>query len=68
VTGNEENFIDPDIPAPKDGPLDETFQPTRDGELFIYLNKPALGLWADAFHDLNNGVARVTVIRIPPKN
>ena len=74
-TGNEENFIDADLPErrmkddhPVDRNLDETFTPTRDGELFVYLNKPALGVWPNAFYDLNSGIAKVTIIRISPKH
>jgi uncharacterized protein (DUF2235 family) len=75
-TGNEENFIDPDLPEPRvkkdtgqpiDRNLSEVFSPTRDGELFVYLNKPALGIWPNAFYNLNHGIAKVTVIRIPRK-
>lgn len=68
TTGNEENPIDPDNPPQEGGKLDEAFQPTRSGELFVYLNKPGFGLWANAFHNLNSGLAEVKVIRIPPKN
>jgi uncharacterized protein (DUF2235 family) len=90
-TGNEENFIDPDLPEPAlkkpnplpgqappscceetgtpiDRSLDEKFNPTRDGELFVYLNKPTLGLWPNTFYNLNNGIAEVEVILIPPKS
>ena len=76
-TGNEENFIDADLPEPKidkktglpiDRTLSEPFTPTRNGELFVYLNKPAFGLWPNAFYNLNSGTAKVTVIRIPPKS
>jgi hypothetical protein len=39
-TGNEENFVDSDEdPGPVDH-LQERFKPTRDGELYVYLNKP----------------------------
>ena len=78
-TGNEENFIDPDLSEPRtenkngkqvtvDRNLDETFTPTRDGELFVYLNKPGFAFWPNAFFYLNRGWAKVTVIRIPQKN
>src|ERR1700687_4977464 len=57
--GNEENFLDrvppkqtdellpnADFAVPeKSESLAEGFTPKRDGELFIYLNKPVLGLW-----------------------
>jgi uncharacterized protein (DUF2235 family) len=67
ATGNEENFIDADAPPASGEHLDETFTPTRDGELYVYLNKPALGVWPNVAYNLNNGFAKVTVIRIPPK-
>ena len=60
-TGNEENPIDAAEGAEK---LNEKFTPTKDGELFVYLNEPAFGLWANAFHDLNGGIAKVAVVRI----
>ncbi|MGY4512110.1 DUF2235 domain-containing protein [Bradyrhizobium sp. USDA 3650] len=66
-TGNEENFIDADAPPASGDRLSEPFVPTRDGELYVYLNKPASGFWPSIAHDLNNGFAKVTVIRIPPK-
>jgi uncharacterized protein (DUF2235 family) len=68
TTGNEENFIDPDVPPAKGGKLDETFKPTRDGELFAYLNKPTFPVWPNVAHKLNSGIAKVTIIRIPRKN
>jgi hypothetical protein len=49
------------VPASKIN-LDEAFTPTRNGELFVYLNKPALGFWPNAFYNLNSGMAKVTVI------
>ncbi|RXH38730.1 hypothetical protein XH99_00265 [Bradyrhizobium nanningense] len=66
-TGNEENFIDADAPPASGDRLSEPFAPTRNGELYVYLNKPASGLWPDVAHNLNSGFAKVTVIRIPPK-
>ena len=67
ATGNEENFIDADAPPASGDHLDETFTPTRDGELYVYLNKPALGVWPNVAYNLNSGIAKVTVIRIPLK-
>jgi hypothetical protein len=64
-TGNEENFIDPDEDPRPDGRLDEKFTPRRDGELFVYLNKPVSGLWPGIFHDFNSGLAKVFIVRIP---
>jgi hypothetical protein len=60
-TGNDEDPIDAAEGVEK---LDEKFSPHSDGELFVYFNKPAFGFWADAFHDLNSGIAKVTVVRI----
>jgi uncharacterized protein (DUF2235 family) len=59
-TGNEEDFLDrappkqsgsllnnkvDDTVPNKAEVLGETLTPKRDGELFVYLNKPMLGLW-----------------------
>lgn len=44
-TGNEESFLDPDPVPAKSGFLSEVLKPGRDGELFVYLNKPMLGIW-----------------------
>jgi hypothetical protein len=46
-TGAEEDFLDPDPkPDPKDQEmLTETLKPKRDGELFVYLNEPVIGIW-----------------------
>jgi len=64
-TGNTENFIDT-----RDDPrtveyLRETFKPANDGELYVYLNKPVSGFWSGLFRDLNGGMARVRVVRVP---
>jgi len=67
-TGNEENLIDAEPPPASGAELDEPFTPTRDGELYVYLNKPALGVWPNVAYNLNSGIAKVTVIRIPPKH
>jgi uncharacterized protein (DUF2235 family) len=64
-TGNEENFIDPDEDPRPDGRLDERLRPTRDGELFVYLNKPVSGFFPNLFHNVNEGKARIWVHRIP---
>jgi len=66
-TGNEENLVDPD---PDDNPakvthLEETFRPTRAGELFIYLNKPVSGFFPDLFNDVNRGTAKIRIYRVP---
>jgi uncharacterized protein (DUF2235 family) len=64
-TGNTENFIDT-----RDDPrtveyLRETFKPTNDGELYVYLNKPVSGFWPGLFRDVNTGTARIRVVRVP---
>jgi uncharacterized protein (DUF2235 family) len=64
-TGTEENFIDPDEDPRPDGRLDEVLKPKRDGEIFVYLNKPVSGFWPDLFHDVNQGKAKIWVYRIP---
>jgi len=61
-TGNEENFIDGE---PQNGRLDEKFRATRDGQLFVYLNKPVSGVFPGLFHNVNSGQARIWVYRIP---
>ncbi len=63
-TGTEENFIDPGEERRADR-REELFTPTRDGEMFIYLNQPVLGLWPDALGFFNSGTAVVTVTRVP---
>jgi hypothetical protein len=45
--------------------LRETFKPTNDGELYVYLNKPVSGFWSGLFHDVNTGTAKVRVVRVP---
>jgi hypothetical protein len=64
-TGNEENFIDPDEDPRPDGRLDEKLKVTRDGQIFVYLNKPVSGFWPGLFHNVNQGKAKVWVYRIP---
>jgi hypothetical protein len=80
--GNEEDFLgrdppeqtdallanDTDIPvSEKSEKLEEGLIPKRDGELFIYLNKPVLGFWG--YESLvgkwigNTGKAKVTIER-----
>ena len=63
-TGNEESFLDPGEERGTDQ-REEIFQPKRDGELFVYLNQPVLGVWPGALTFLNTGKATVTVTRIP---
>jgi hypothetical protein len=91
--GSEESFLDPDLGLEcqpkndqerKEGTwlktcrLDEILKPTKEGELFIYLNKPVSGIWGldrvypffvhnfpSTFSKVNSGVAKVTVKLIP---
>lgn len=61
--GGEEAFIDAD---PKDQwVIDSPFTATRDGELFIFINTPVIGVPGlyDYFYRLNQGQATVTVKR-----
>lgn len=44
ITGNEESFMDPDpVPVPSEH-LSENMTPGKDGQMFIYLNKPVVGI------------------------
>jgi hypothetical protein len=61
-TGNEENFIDGE---PTNGRLDEKFRATRDGQLFVYLNRPVSGVFPGLFRNANSGKARIWIYRIP---
>jgi hypothetical protein len=63
-TGTEESFIDPGEERTARRRV-ELFTPARDGELFIYLNQPVLGLWSDALGFFNSGKAKVTITRVP---
>jgi uncharacterized protein (DUF2235 family) len=69
-TGNDENFIDSD-PNMTVGELrrtvslSEPFTPRKDGELFVYLNRP-IGV-SSLFPDFNAGKIRVLITRIPPR-
>jgi hypothetical protein len=64
-TGNEEDFVDPDGDVKSADEVGEKFKPTRDGELYIYLNKPVSGLFPHLFDDVNTGTARIRVYRVP---
>ena len=64
-TGNEEYFIDPSEDDLLADSLEETFRATRDGELYVYLNKPVSGFWEGLFHNVNSGTAKVRVYRVP---
>jgi len=62
--GGEEAFIDAD---PKDQwVIDSPFTATRDGELFIFVNAPVIGIPGlyDYFYRFNQGQATVTLKRI----
>jgi hypothetical protein len=63
-TGNEENFIDANEDLRSVDHLKEKFRATRDGELFVYLNKPVSGFWPDLFGNVNTGTARIRVYRV----
>jgi hypothetical protein len=63
TTRNEETFIDPDPVAASE--LQSEHLPKRDGEIFIYMNKPVSGfwgteLWPSAFVE-STGIAKVTI-------
>jgi hypothetical protein len=45
--------------------LSEPFTPRKDGELFVYLNRPVV--ISSLLQDFNAGKIRVLVTRIPPK-
>ena len=64
-TGNEEDFVDPDGDPKSADEVGEKFKPTRDGELYIYLNKPVSGLFPHLFDDVNTGTAKIRVYRVP---
>lgn len=61
-TGNEETFIDPD-PGQQES-LDEVLKPGVDGEVYIYVNKPVLGLWSFENIFPSSGIAKVKLSRI----
>ena len=63
-TGNEENFIDSEEDPRLVDHLQEKFKPTRDGEIYVYLNKPVSGFFPGLFNDVNSGMAKVRVYRI----
>jgi hypothetical protein len=71
LTGGDETFLvaDPTDPA---SPIDTVITPTSDGELFIYLNDPVIGVpctsyWCPygAFYRYNTGTTRVLVAQKP---
>ncbi|KRR25254.1 hypothetical protein CQ14_09560 [Bradyrhizobium lablabi] len=81
--GNEEDFLDRAPPKQSDDfqtreteftvpdkpeTLAEELKPKRDGELFVYLNKPVLGLWGyqSWLSELigNTGRAKITIEKL----
>jgi hypothetical protein len=44
---------------------DEKSTAMRDGQLFVYLNKPVSGIFSGLFQDVNAGKGRIWVYRIP---
>jgi hypothetical protein len=60
--GGEEVFLDPD---PDDYKIQANIKPTRDGELFIFVNDAVIGIPGlyDFFYRSNGGRAQVTVTR-----
>lgn len=61
--GGEETFYDPD---PTDPVIEFPFTPTRDGELFIFVNDAVIGIPGlyRTFYRHNTGTARLTVERL----
>ena len=61
--GGEETFYDPD---PTDPVIEFPFRPTRDGELFVFVNDAVIGLPGlyRAFYRNNTGTARLTIERL----
>jgi uncharacterized protein (DUF2235 family) len=62
-TGNEENYIFAGGPGAI--LLREQFVATRDGELFVYLNKPAAGFGTNWLRNYNSGIAQIKIVRVP---
>jgi hypothetical protein len=60
--GGEERFLEPD---PDDSVLEASIKPTRDGELFVFVNDAVLGVpgFYDVFYRHNAGSARLVVKR-----
>jgi hypothetical protein len=60
--GGEEVFLDPD---PEDSKIETNIRPTRDGELFIFVNDAVIGIPGlyDFFYRNNSGGGTVTVTR-----
>jgi uncharacterized protein (DUF2235 family) len=62
AVGGEEAFLDPD---PDDYKVQANIKPTRDGELFIFVNDAVIGIPGlyDFFYRNNGGTAQLTVTR-----
>jgi hypothetical protein len=60
--GGEEAFLDPDPDDPK---IESPFTPTRDGELFLFVNDAVIGIPGlyGLLYGNNHGSAKVTVTR-----
>jgi len=60
--GGEEDFIEPD---PDDYKLETSIKPTRNGELFVFVNDAVIGIPGlyDVFYRNNKGAATLTVTR-----
>jgi uncharacterized protein (DUF2235 family) len=60
--GGEEVFLDPD---PEDSKIEANIKPTRDGELFIFVNDAVIGIPGlyDFFYRDNGGGGTITVTR-----
>jgi uncharacterized protein (DUF2235 family) len=62
-SGGEEVFLDPDFTDPHW--IDEVVRATRDGELFLFVNYPVLGIPGlfGLFYEKNTGTAQVKIVR-----
>lgn len=60
--GGEEVFLDPD---PTDPIIQDNVRPTREGELFVFVNDGVIGIPGlyDSFYRNNHGTARLTIKR-----
>ena len=60
--GGEEVFLEPDPDDPK---IQSPMKPTRDGELFVFVNDAVIGIPGlyDLLYRTNRGSARLTVTR-----
>jgi uncharacterized protein (DUF2235 family) len=60
--GGEEDFI---VPDPDDSVLETPIKPTRNGELFVFVNDAVLGIPGlyDLFYRKNHGSAKLTITR-----